>query len=140
MKQLTCLTILTVIALIFASPMLSDAGGSHVRVGVNVGVGYGYGGYGYTGYGYGGRGYWGPRYWGPRVWWGPSVWWWGAPYYYSAPPVVVQQPPVYVQPTEPPEEPKYWYYCQNPQGYYPYIQQCPKGWMKVVPPATPPGQ
>lgn len=26
----------------------------------------------------------------------------------------------------------YWYYCKNPSGYYPYVKQCPSGWMKVV--------
>jgi hypothetical protein len=134
MKKVICCAVLVAIAFLLASPLSSHAGGSRVHFGVNVGVGHGYWGHGYWG-----PRYWGPRYWGPRVWWGPSVWW-GAPYYYSAPPVSVQQPPVYEQPAPPPEEPQYWYYCQNPQGYYPYIQQCPNGWMKVVPPATPPGQ
>ena len=30
-----------------------------------------------------------------------------------------------------------WYRCNNPQGYYPYIQSCSSGWQQV--PATPPG-
>jgi hypothetical protein len=38
------------------------------------------------------------------------------------------------------EEPSYWYYCQNPQGYYPYVKQCPSGWTKVPPSAVPPDQ
>ena len=138
MKTLLCLAVLLGVVVLLSSPLPSYAGGSHVSVGVNVGVGYGYWGPGYWG-----RGYWGPRYWGPRGWWGPSVWWWGAPYYspyYYSPPTVVQQPPVYVQPAPTPEEPQYWYYCQKSQAYYPYVQQCPGGWMKVVPPATPPGQ
>lgn len=55
-------------------------------------------------------------------------------YRYAYPPVVVQPPPqVYVQP--PPPQPM-WYYCENPQGYYPYVPQCPGGWRQV--PATPP--
>ena len=29
-----------------------------------------------------------------------------------------------------------WYYCNNPQGYYPYVRTCPGGWQKV--PARPP--
>lgn len=68
--------------------------------------------------------------WGP--WWGPVYTY---PYpYYASPPVVVQQPPAeYVQPSTQSEEPSYWYYCQNPQGYYPYVKQCPNGWLKVVP-------
>ena len=73
-------------------------------------------------------------------------WGWGWPYapypyypyapYYSAPPVVApQEPQVYVQP----EQPVYWYYCPSPEGYYPYVKQCPKGWLKVVP-SQPPGE
>jgi hypothetical protein len=70
--------------------------------------------------------------------WGPG--WWGPAYsYYAAPPVIVQQSPeVYVQQVPQSEEPSYWYYCQNPQGYYPYVKQCPNGWMKVVPSPTQP--
>jgi hypothetical protein len=80
---------------------------------------------------------------GPGVWWGAPWWWWGPayPYYYAAPPVVVPEaPPVYIQPELPPQRPYYWYYCPNPPGYYPYIKECPPGWMTVVPPANaPPG-
>lgn len=54
---------------------------------------------------------------------------------YADPPVIVQQPAteMYAQPAPQPAEQSYWYYCQNPQGYYPYVKQCPSGWMKVVP-------
>ena len=94
---------------------------------------------------YGGGHYYrrGPYY-GPGIWIGPGwgPWWWGAPYYpyypyYSEPVVIQQQPSVYVQPTPQQEEQSYWYYCPNPQGYYPYVKQCPKGWMKVVPSPVP---
>jgi len=27
---------------------------------------------------------------------------------------------------------QYWYYCQNPAGYYPYIQQCSTNWQPVT--------
>lgn len=59
--------------------------------------------------------------------------------YYTAPPVVIQQEPqeYIVQPAPEPEETDYWYYCQNPKGYYPYVQRCPSGWMKVVPSPPP---
>jgi len=62
------------------------------------------------------------------------------PYYYPptvitvpvTPPVYIQQPPPIVQ-----QYPSgYWYYCTNPKGYYPYIQECPRGWQQVEP--TPP--
>jgi hypothetical protein len=55
-------------------------------------------------------------------------------YPYAYPPVIVQPPPrLYVHPPPPPP---IWYYCENPQGYYPYVQHCPGGWRQV--PATPP--
>ena len=69
--------------------------------------------------------------WGP--YWGP----YGAPDDYS--PVVVAPPAVYVEPSAPgaaPPPPPAWYSCDNPQGYYPYVQQCPGGWRPVAP--TPP--
>ena len=28
---------------------------------------------------------------------------------------------------------QYWYYCTDPAGYYPYVQNCTKAWMQVVP-------
>jgi hypothetical protein len=94
------------------------------------------------GYGHGGHG---PHV-GVGVWLGPG--WWGPyyppyyspnyyPYYREAPIVIEQQPEIYVQPApQPQERPIYWYYCKDAQGYYPYVKQCPGGWMKVVP--TPP--
>ncbi len=38
-------------------------------------------------------------------------------------------PPVVIPDTPPPS----WYYCDNPKGYYPYVQQCPGGWSQVAP-------
>ncbi|MDD2851213.1 MAG: hypothetical protein PHY09_04840 [Desulfuromonadaceae bacterium] len=68
------------------------------------------------------------------------------PYYYprDPPQTVIIQPPappptpdtVYIQPAPPPVSSVvqiYWYYCQNPMGYYPYVKECSTGWMKVVP-------
>ncbi len=60
----------------------------------------------------------------------------GVPYVY--PPVVVAPPRVYVEPPpsvyipSPPPQPV-WYYCDNPPGYFPYVQQCPGGWTQVIP-------
>ena len=48
-------------------------------------------------------------------------------------PVVIYTQPTAVAPPAPPQN--YWYYCANPQGYYPYVQQCPGGWTQV--PSTP---
>jgi hypothetical protein len=65
--------------------------------------------------------------------------WWGPWPYYSPPPVVVQpSSTTYLQ--QGPAAPTYWYYCQSPQGYYPYVTQCPGGWLTVVPPVQPPAQ
>ena len=34
-------------------------------------------------------------------------------------------------------EGQYSYYCPDPAGYYPQLQNCPKGWLKVVPEGSP---
>ena len=57
-----------------------------------------------------------------------------APYYYY-PPAYVAPAPVYTAPPVP--MPTYGYYCTNPAGYYPYVPQCPGGWMTVVPQVPP---
>jgi len=95
-------------------------GGFYARpnVGLYFGGPYGYGGYGYGGYGY--------------------------PYY--APPAVVTvpvAPPVYIQQAPPAPvaqqtQPGYWYYCNNPKGYYPYVKECTTNWQPVEP--TPPSR
>ena len=85
-------------------------------------------------------------------------WWWvvdGIWYYYPQPiypypayvseDVIVNGPGVYPPPGgyPPPAPPpaaapaSVWYYCDNPAGYYPYIQSCAAGWRPV--PSTPPG-
>lgn len=99
---------------------------------------------------------------------GAPLWWWGwgwpyyayypyypsypyYPYYYSDYSYYTYNPndpyyPYYsvypgqmtVQQSSRPAEPYYWYYCEGAQAYYPYVQQCPNGWMKVVP--TPPSE
>ncbi|HMC62550.1 MAG TPA: hypothetical protein VKJ01_25365, partial [Candidatus Solibacter sp.] len=37
----------------------------------------------------------------------------------------------------PGSEPQYQYYCPDPAGYYPQLQSCAKGWLKVVPERAP---
>ncbi len=109
------------------------------------------------GAGYGWRGYGGSGFyaWGPRPWWGPA--WYGYPAYpytyypYAYPPAVVVQPnpQTYIQQAPPaiqqgppvtgqPQPPNYWYYCADSKSYYPYVRECPEGWMTVVPPSSSP--
>ena len=50
-----------------------------------------------------------------------------------------QEPQVYIERSAPQASPAaeaYWHYCNSPQGYYPYVKECPGGWMRVTP--TPP--
>jgi hypothetical protein len=95
-------------------------------------------GYGRRGYGYRGYGFYGYR--RPSVVIVPRVVVpFGVPYAYA--PAVVAPAPVYVPPApqvyiQPPPPQPYWYYCENPQGYYPYVAQCSGGWRQVLP--TPP--
>jgi hypothetical protein len=30
---------------------------------------------------------------------------------------------------------EYWYYCTNPAGYFPHVQQCGSAWIPVIPQA-----
>lgn len=106
----------------------------------------GYGGY----YGWGYRGYY--PYWGfyggyyPYYWGFPAAGWpyagyggWpyaGSSYYY--PPTVTETAPAYNDPGQ--QQPYYWYFCEDPKGYYPYVKSCPGGWIPVLPNATPPNR
>jgi len=147
-------TIPTVIVLMVCS-LFSEInwahGGSH---GGHGGHGGSYGGGGHGGYGghYSGgfRGGYGAGssfgfYWGFPYYSYPysypyfpySRYGYGYPYYY--PPTVITvptTPPVYIQQTPPTSRQYptgYWYYCSAPEGYYPYIKECPNGWRQVDP-------
>jgi hypothetical protein len=100
---------------------------------------------------------------GPTIGFGLYAPYWAPPAYYAPPPVVVQQgygapdpsyaPPVqgyappaqgyvppaqgYVPPAAEAPNPGNWYYCANPQGYYPYVRSCNGQWETV--PANPAG-
>jgi hypothetical protein len=92
-------------------------------------------------------------------WYGVPYYDYGYPYPYGYPsypsyPVYAQPDPVvYVQQPQgsvPADAPAStpapanmpavsWFYCTDPAGYYPYVQNCSKAWMRVVPdPAQPP--
>ena len=60
--------------------------------------------------------------------------------YYAYPVAAPESPPVTeVQPAAAPgpAPQQSWYFCSNPKGYYPYVQNCSSGWTSV--PVTPPG-
>ena len=130
MKKRSMLVIVVILlGLLVALPSVSDAreggqGGGHFGGGFHGGGHFGGGGH-FRG--------------GPRVF---VDGFFGFPYYaypygyysYGYPyyPDAYAQPPVYSEP----EQAYYWYYCQDPQGYYPYVKSCPGGWTRVVP--TPP--
>lgn len=68
-------------------------------------------------------------------------WWWIVPgwadwYYYDAP--IYPAPDPYLPPGVAAGPTPYWYYCANPPGYYPYVQQCGAPWQPVPPQAVPP--
>lgn len=104
--------------------------------------GYGYGlGYGFGGYGLGlGLGY-GLGY---------GIYGYGPSYYAYPPSITVPAAPmiIYIERQDVPQQnniqhpaqlqPNYWYYCRAPEGYYPYVKNCPDGWEQVAP--QPPAQ
>jgi hypothetical protein len=68
-----------------------------------------------------------------RGWYGGRFgWWWYVPGYdwYA-----YYDEPVYPYPAYPyAGSPNLWYYCEDPAGYYPYIQQCTGPWQPVQAP------
>ena len=99
---------------------------SSVSLGINMGGGYYNSGYYGRGYGYG----------YPYRYYNRPYYYYGRPYYYPPTVVVPSAPTVYIQqesatPAE--AQINYWYYCRKPDGYYPYVKQCPDGWLQVAP-------
>jgi hypothetical protein len=129
----------------------SGGGGWH---GGGSGGGW-HGGGGYHGGGWYGGGYrgWYGGWYGPGlgIYVGaPGYWGWGGwPYYAASYPVYSTYPAygtaevgasgTYLQsaPEPAPNQASYWYYCTEPAGYYPYVQNCSRAWMQVVPQNTP---
>ncbi len=150
MRTLRIILILSVVFFVAISPPMyawaAHGGWGHGHGGWHYGGHYGW----HSGWGYHGGyyPYWHyPYYWGwggvylgwPYVGWPYGVYagypYMGWPYY---PPAVTEAPQPYTAPDQ--QQPEYWYYCQNPQGYYPYVKSCPGGWIPVVPDATTPGR
>jgi hypothetical protein len=151
-KKGTFTVLLLIVALLIANPIDGDAlGGGGGHGGGGRGGGHAGGGRisgGHAGFGHRGGG----RVVIVRRGGGGVGWGWGwaplgvvggvavlVPYGtpdYPPPEVVSEQSPEEVQPYQ--QELAYWYYCPNPEGYYPYIKSCPNGWMRVIADANPP--
>jgi hypothetical protein len=106
-------------------------GGHHRHSSVSLGINLG-GGYYNSGYYGRGHGYYGY----PYRYYNRPYYYYGRPYYYPPTVVVPSAPPVYIQqesatPAE--AQINYWYYCRKPDGYYPYVKECPDGWLQVAP-------
>jgi hypothetical protein len=79
------------------------------------------------------HGYWNHGWHGGRFGW----WWvWGGDWAFYPAPVYpypaypyIDAPPAYAGPAPA----SYWYYCDNPRGYYPYVAQCSAPWRAVPP-------
>lgn len=95
-------------------------------------------------------------YYAPRPYYGPRPYYPAYPGYpvYPYPPAVVVPPPAWVPPpvlvspppvyVERPQEPDaaaqaaapasgFWYWCADPQGWYPEVRECGQGWQAVPP-------
>jgi hypothetical protein len=139
MKRIVCISLAVAVLLLAAGPLAGTALAGHSHSSFYFGVSSPVWGPG-----------WGPGWGGWDPWWGPGWGWrgpgWGASYpyyspYYSSPTIVIRQSPTtFIQRTPEPAQEYYWYYCRNPEGYYPYVKQCPDGWMKVVPSAPADGE
>jgi hypothetical protein len=100
--------------LIFAATAVPRAAEARVFVGVGIGVPY----------------YYPP----PAYYYGPPA------VVYAPPPVVYAPPPAYEPPVTYMSQPQqYWYYCDDPRGYYPNVGACPQGW-RAVPATSSPAQ
>ncbi len=118
--------VLVIFVLLFSVLPVQARGHGHFSFHGGVWLGPGWGG-------------WGPWWWGPAYPYYSYPYYYGYPYYYDydwAPPVTQERRQEYVEPA-PQDENYYWYFCPDARNYYPYVKQCPKGWLKVVPPPAP---
>lgn len=128
---------LTIVLSVLALSNAVWAGGGHGHRHSHLNIGIGVGGYypGFYGSGFYGSSFYGPGFYGYRSY-GYDPFFYRPYYSYPQTVVVPVTPPVYIQREQPrPAQPQvnYWHYCQNPEGYYPYVKSCPGGWLQVAP-------
>jgi hypothetical protein len=99
-------------------------GGEFRGIGIHIGGGVGGHDRDHDG-GFEGRGeHYGGRFGGNGKPYGRGIRYYSLPYY----------SPYYIYPlTLPQRQTNYWYYCQDPEGYYPDVDECPDGWQRVAP-------
>ena len=147
-NKIICLVI-SLLGLLISNSLLAEGhgGGAHYGGGHYGGgnIHHGGGGNRYpSGWGYGRGG----QYYGRSnfdFYFGAPIYpYFSNPYPYYYPPSVITvpipvTPPVYIQQPQSAQQypPGNWYYCTNPEGYYPYVKACPNGWQQVnpIPPA-----
>jgi hypothetical protein len=115
--------------------------GTNVGIYLGAPIGFRYGYYPYPFYG---TRYYGTPYYYPPAYYPP------APSYYSYP--LAQPAPVtYIERSDEPQvetqkapndssqdgKQAWWYYCVDAKAYYPYVNQCPGGWLRVAPQPPP---
>jgi hypothetical protein len=133
----------TVMAATLAASGIANAGrgghgGGGQAGGGHAGYGHGFGGHGH------GHGRFGGVFFGGGVFFAGGLWFWDYydawPFYDDYLPVPEFAAPAYIEQGETPAQPTdaSWYYCSNPPGYYPYVQNCASGWQRVQP-NLPPG-
>lgn len=127
----------TIKSVLLWSALLAAMAGGTAWAAPGHGGGHGWHGGGWHGGGGHFRGRVGVVIGGPLYW--PSYSYPSYPYYpyypgpyYSPPVVVTPAPQTYIEQGSDAAD-QYWYFCSNPQGYYPYVQTCPSGWRQVTP-------
>lgn len=135
--------IITIFLLCASTIGTAFAGGRHGHFGIYLGAPVGFGYYPYYRTPYFGAPYYGYPNYG------------GMPYYYPAHayyPQVQSAPVIYTERSDSPQttnvqtspgnvsqnvQQSWWYYCADTKTYYPYVQQCSGGWMRVAPQPAP---
>ena len=137
LKTLMVVMLILSVAFLFVQTVeAADRGGGHGGHSGGHGGGH-HGGFGH-GHGHGFFGGFGYDWWGYPYWWDYPYYPYDYPYYY--PYYDPYYYGVYGEPPVPPpsesaqQQPSLWRFCQDPEGYYPYVKNCPAGWLKVVPP------
>lgn len=84
----------------------------------------------------GGSPFWGSPFWGSSFYSPYYPFYPYAPYYPNPSQTIVIQPSTpsrYIEKNDDDNAERYWYYCSDPKGYYPYVLKCNANWQKVIP-------